>query len=1452
FRGVRHLFAGGEALDPRWVREAIGKGAPQGVINGYGPTESTTYAVCCRLFEVPEGAAGVPIGRPIANTTAYVVDRHGQPVPVGVAGELLLGGDGLARGYWRRPALTAERFVPDPFGPPAGKAGVRLYRTGDLARWRPDGRLDFLGRIDHQVKVRGFRVELGEIEAALMAHPAVREAVVLAPVGPGGSRRLVSYVVGGPETPEPGTLRTHLAAKLPEHMVPSAFVLLAALPLTPNGKVDRKALPDPEELSEAGSPGAAPRTPGEEILAGLWSEVLGVEQVGIFDDFFELGGHSLLATQLVSRIRRTFGREVPLAELFAAPTVAGLAAKLEAPAAAVAGNEACPPPIVPVPRTAPPPLSYSQERLWFLDQVEPGSAALNIPSPVRLHGALDRHALETSLGEVVRRHESLRTVFRSAGGQPVQVIRPRLAMPLPVVDLLALPLAVREAEMQRLAAAEARRGFDLAEGPLLRTTLLRLGEADHALLLNVHHIVSDGWSMGVLIRELAPLYAAFAAGGPSPLPELPVQYADFSHWQRQWLRGEATAGQLAYWQEKLAGPLPVLDLPTDRPRPAVQTFRGGSLPLQLSREVTEGLKALSRRQGATLFMTLLAAFKLLLARLSGQDDVVVGSPIAGRDRAETEGLIGFFLNTLVLRTDLAGNPTFLDLLGRVRDTALGAYANQSVPFEKLLEALQPERDLSRTPFFQVFFNMLNFPEKRLELPNLSFELVSDGELPAKFDLTFYLGENAGGLGINLVYNAGLFAPERMAEVLRQFEGLLGQAVADPERPLGGFSLVTPAAAALLPDPRAALSPAWEGAVHSLFARQARRVPDRVAVADPGESWTYAELEAQSNRLAHFLAAAGGVAKGDAVALYGHRSAALVWAVLGVLKAGAAFVILDPAYPAARQLQCLALVAPRALVRISAAGPLPEEVEQAVAEIPCRIGIGRRAEIEVSGVLAGQPDGDPGVEVGPDDIAYVSFTSGSTGVPKGVLGRHGPLTHFVPWMGEEFGLGEADRFTMLSGLAHDPLQRDMFTPLQLGATIVIPDPADIGMPGRIAGWMRREGVTIAHLTPAMGQLLTESVPGDPVVEVPSLRYAFLVGDVLTRLDVARLRRLAPGVTCVNFYGSTETQRAVGHHVVREDPAASDAREILPLGRGMRDVQLLVLARGGGGLAGVGELGEIAVRSPHLAAGYLGDGELTRERFVANPLGTGDPLDRLYRTGDLGRYRPDGEAEFVTRADNQVKIRGFRIELGEIEAALARHPAVREAVVIARPGISGEKRLVAYVVLHGERLSPASDLQDFLRERLPEYMVPPAWVELAKLPLTPNGKLDRRALPEPDSARADLAASYVAPRTEVEQAIAEIWREVLQLDKVGIHEKFFHLGGHSLLLVRVHARLRERFGQELSMMDLFKYPDISSLAQHLTRNAGAPPPAATDTRAEELEEGKARRRQRLEKSRTGGGR
>ena len=1054
------------------------------------------------------------------------------------------------------------------------------------------------------------------------------------------------------------------------------------------------------------------------------------------------------------------------------------------------------------------PLSFSQERLWFLDRLDPGSAVYNMPAAVELRGALRPAALAAALSAVVRRHEALRTTFAEVGGVPVQRIAPPAETPLPRVDLAALPEEARRSEASRLTLEHAARRFDLARGPLFAAALLRLETDRHRLLLVMHHIVSDGWSVGILIREVATLYGAFVEGRPSPLPGLAIQYADFALWQREIAAGEREQ-DLAWWSERLVGPPAPLDLPADRPRPAVQTWRGGSAVRTLSADLSRRLRGFSQAEGASLFMTLLAGVQALFHRLAGQDDVVVGSPIAGRRRAETEPLIGFFLNLLALRTDLSGDPGFRALVARVREVTLSAYAHQDLPFEALLAHLQPERDLARTPLFQVLFNMLNLPEGDLRLPALELEAVALPDLTSKFDLTFYVHDDPGqGIAIRLVYNADLFDAVRMEELLDQLALLLSAGVETPELGVRQIPLAaTPRARSILPDPAAPLDAGWVGSVQALFAERARSAPERPAVSDCDGVWTYGDLDAASRRLAGWLLAHG-LERGDRVAIWGHRSAPVALAVLGTLQAGGALVLLDPAYPPLRLLEMLRLSGARALLRLEAAGPLPDAVAGwtvgagcAVLDLP-RGGPGTALER-----LAGAPEAPP-AEVGPDDVAALGFTSGSTGTPKAILARHGPLTHFLPWQCERFELSAADRFTLLSSLAHDPLQRDLFTPFYLGAALAIPDPEDLEIPGRIAAWTARERVTVAHLTPAMAQLLTERPAGGDLARVTTLRRVLLVGDALTRRDVRRIRALAPQAVVVNLYGSTETQRAVGYHVV-EDAAGADERglQVLPLGRGMRDVQLLVT--GAGGLAGIGELGEIAVRSPHLARGYLGDPALTAAKFQTNPF-TGEAADRVYRTGDLGRYLPHGEVVFAGRADLQVKIRGFRIEPAEIEAAIGALPGVREAVVVARDdrGEPREKRLVAYVVPEREGAVPMEALRQALRERLPAYLVPADFVLLERLPLTPNGKVDRRVLPAPD--RTVLPAAVETPRGPIEERLAGLWAEVLHVERVGPHDDFFALGGHSILATVLMHRMREELGADLPLRTLFVAPTVAGLA------------------------------------------
>ena len=1089
------------------------------------------------------------------------------------------------------------------------------------------------------------------------------------------------------------------------------------------------------------------------------------------------------------------------------------------------------------PRTSPQ-LSLAQERLWFLDQLMPGSAVFNVPIAVRLSSAIDFNALQESVKEIVRRHEVFRTTFITVDGRPALLLSADAEAKLHIVDLTSLSAAEREAESYRLTNDEALRPFDLARGPLIRTTLLKLSEQDSIFLLTMHHIVSDGWSIVLFFKELSALYQAFLNGKASPLGELRVQYTDYALWQREWLCGDLLEQQLSYWRNQLGGELPVLELPADRPRPAVQTYPGGRVTLTLPPELTQAVSALSQRENATLFMTLLAAFKVLLHRYTGEQDIIVGSPIANRPRAETEKLIGFFLNNLALRTDLSGDPSFRELLSRVRATALDAYAHQDVPFEKLIEELKPERDLSRTSIFQVYFNLFSFSDD-IELPDgttISFVdawLQSDENL-SKFDLTLYAGEDDKEIRLALVYNSDLFEHHRIAEMLNQFKHLLWQIAAQPDKEINRLSLVTPDAQKLLPDPTQPFPTQKREAIQTLFSEQARRRSDQPAIVDPRETWSYQDLDSRSNQLANYLRQ-GGIRPQDVVAIYGHRSAPLVWSILGVLKAGAAFVVLDPAYPASRLIKCLEIARPRGWLQIEAAGTLPEPLNRFVDALDCccRLQLTARHQADNRDLLASYSIENPDVKVDADDLAYVAFTSGSTGNPKGILGRHGPLTLFTSWAAEMFGLNESDRFCMLSGLAHDPLHRDIFTPLQLGGTICIPEAEDLEAPDRLTAWMKQQSITVANLTPAMSQLLSETDPATTGEMIESLRYSFLVGDVLTKRDVSRLKRLAPSITCVNLYGATETQRAVGYYIVPN--AFNDAvsksgtggppvihapeeratiKEVLPLGKGIKDVQLLVL-NGSRQLCGVGEAGEIYFRSSHLAKGYLGDEALTHERFILNPFANADG-DRLYRTGDLGRYLPDGNAEHLGRVGRQVKIRGFRIEPGEIEATLAQHPAVRETAVIALQSKFDETSLVAYVV----PLQPAgittTELRQYLSEKLPAYMMPAAFVMMDALPLTPNRKLDRTALPSPDEDLRERAAEYTAPRSEIEEALADIWKEVLTVERVGVHDNFFELGGHSLMAVRLFAMMEKTFGRRLPLATLFQAPTVAQLAAILQKD------------------------------------
>lgn len=1434
---VRVVNLAGEALRRPLVDQLYELQTIEQVVNLYGPSEDTTYSTWAVMQRGDTGP--VLIGRPLANTRAYVVDKQGLPLPIGVAGELLLGGEGLARGYYKRPELTAEKFIPDGL---SGKSGARLYRTGDLTRFLPDGNIEYLGRFDQQVKVRGIRVELGEIEAALIGHPAVREAVVLFREYRPSDNRLVAFV-----TPKwsdsrqlDKELQGYLREKLPEYMVPAAFVSLDALPLNPNGKVDRKALPTPDFM-EHKVDYVAPRTPVEETLVAIWSEVLDVDHVGVEDDFFSLGGQSLLATMVVTRIRQSLKIEFPQRILFEAATVAELAQRVEdinrlradsngkagasgpvknlnelsasERAALVMRLKKKPADTTPgqtIPRrkdSGPVTLSFAQQRLWFIEQL--GNSNYIVPATSRLTGKLDVPALERSLNEIVRRHEALRTTFSTIDGQPMQVIAPRLALTIPVLDLSRLPADELAVETRRLRE-EALRPFKLDRGPLVRASLLRLAEEEHLLLLAMHHTVSDGWSLGVFISELATLYEAFVAGKTPSLPELPIQYADFAVWQREWLSGEVLDRQLAYWKEQLTDNPPVLELPTDRPRPAVPTGEGSFIINRISQELTEALKELSRREGVSLYMTLLAAFKALLARYAGQDQVVVGTPIANRNWMDIENLIGFFVNTLVLRTDLSGNPPFSQLLGQIREVTLGAFAHQDVPFEKLVEELQPERDISRTPLFQVMFSLQNAPMPPLELAQVTMTLLQDDGTTSQFDLTLDVSEQTDGMELLLEYSTELFERSTAQRILTHFTNLLESIVANPHQRLQELPLLTVAERQqiLVEWNNTARDHGQERCVHELFENNADRTPAAEAVVFGEERLTYAELNHRANQLGHYLKELG-VGPETRVGILLERSVEMPVALLAVLKAGGAYVAFDPSYPPERLRYMLEDSDVSMVLTL-------ENVVAGQPEVQARL-----IFLDAERHLISRHSSE-NVQSGADasNLAYLVYTSGSTGRPKGILIEHRSLVNAAYAFINNHRMTERDRLLQFASLSFDVAAEEFFSAWLSGGCVVM-RPEQVMSHAGFVSLLQREKVTLVNL-PASFWLEWLTALSDNGLEVPDTLRRVIVGNEKTLEEtLAKWQRLMEQrVEWCNAYGPSETTITASNYVPPSGAWAREEKSTVPIGQPSMNVEMYVLDSAQQ-LVPTGVAGELYIGGAGVGRGYHKQPAQTAERFIPHPYSR-HAGQRLYRTGDLARYRADGNVEFLGRFDEQVKIRGFRIEVGEVETVLAQHAGVRESVVLAREDGRGSHRLVAYVVASNGELQP-EELRSYLKPRLLEYMVPSSFVMLEALPRTPNGKVDRRALPDAHAAGADANEPYIAPRSAMERTIANIWQEVLKVEKVGVNDNFFGLGGHSLLLVHVHSKVAEALQVKVTIIEMFKYPTVSALAEHLSKQHESAPAA-----------------------------
>jgi amino acid adenylation domain-containing protein len=1392
--GLQEVITAGEQLQITPAIRTMFESGRIRLVNQYGPTETHVIS----SFELSGPAVNwpalPPIGEAIQNVWLYILDDRQQIVPEGTPGELYAGGVAPARGYLNQEGLTQERFIADPF---SLQAGGRLYRTGDLVRRLPSGQIEFLGRMDEQVKIRGYRVELGEIESVLGQLPELAAAVVVRQSEAGIEDRLAAFVVlHKGKTVTSGALRTWLTQKLPDYMVPSAFYAVESVPLTPSGKVDRKALAGTQSgRLESGTQPMAPGNDVESQLCGIWQELLQLERVGIHDNFFELGGHSLLAVRVIARANPILGTKLSVRDLFERPTIAELARlQQENPGGDAADAHAQ------GVRSSEPPLSFAQERLWFLAEYEPESTAYHLPLAWRLKGDARADLLEKALEKLIQRHEVLRTTFQMRGGRGVQVIAPPGQFQLPVVDLAGKPEV--ESQARRLMAEKLQARFDLTAEPPIWASLFRLGPLEHLLLVNMHHIVSDGWSLEVFGRELSAIYAALRLGEEIKLSPMRQQYADYAVWQRQWLQGWELKKQSDYWRRQLAN-APLLELPADFVRPRRLTYAGAQQPVSIPADLARKLAAFNRVAHATPFMSLLAAFQVLLSRHSRQEDVVVGTPIANRQRVETEGLIGFFVNTLVMRGDLSGNPSFREVVRRVRTAALDAFEHQDLPFEELVKILNPVRDLSRHPVFQVLFAMQNAPEYPLQLDGLETSVETVSAPTTHFDLELHLWQRGDGWAGWLIYNTDLFAPATIERMVEHYLVLLESLLADPGLPVAQVEMVSAAE-------RQQLLVEWnrtgreyprDKCVHELFAVQAERTPDAVALIYQGQQMDYRELNRRADQVAWQLVKLG-VKPGALVGLRMARSFELIAGVLGVLKAGAAYLSLEDNLPAERVGTLLAEARPKVLLTNKA--KVPRMVAQMERTL---LGAGIVAGIEDLFAEPASVVQAPAAAVTSDDAAYVSYTSGSTGKPKGVVVPHRGVVRLVK-NSHYASFSEDETFLQLSTLSFDASTFEIWGALLNGGRLVLM-PEGAPTPGDIGEAIRRDGVTTLWLTAGLFHLMVD----ERLDELKTLRQLLAGGDVLLPEKVGRARQALPGVRIINGYGPTENTTFTCCHTVELD---SDLLPSVPIGRPISNTQVYVLD-GQMQPVPVGVPGELYAGGDGVALGYLNQPELTAERFVPDPFSS-KPGSRLYRTGDFVRWRWDGRLEFLGRLDDQVKIRGFRVELNEVETALRRHPAVADAAVLARPAGDGARELAAWIVARPDQELTLSRLRSELAQWLPEYMIPSDFTVLDKLPLNANSKVDRKAL-EKSTGRRLTGVTVSASRNDLENKLCALWQDLLRQERVGIHDNFFDLGGHSLLAMRLVTALQKQFGAKISLAALFAAPTIAEMARLIGNPEGS---------------------------------
>ncbi|WP_442947013.1 amino acid adenylation domain-containing protein [Nostoc sp. UHCC 0870] len=1388
------ILCGGEALDKSLAQQLLSSG--QEVWNLYGPTETTIWSAAQKLSHDQP----VSIGHPIANTQFYILDQHLQPVPIGVPGELYIGGAGVARGYLNRPELTAEKFLlKTPLCASAPLRENTLYKTGDRARYLPDGTIQYLGRLDNQVKIRGFRIELGEIEAILSQHPEVQASIVVVTEDTTGDKRLVAYIVS--ENPEITDLRQFLARNLPDYMIPSQFIILDALPLTPNGKVDRRGLPKPQ--FQTSSQTIAPRTPTEELLLNIWQNILNLTSVGITDNFFTLGGHSLLVIRLVSQIQQVFGVDISLRQIFEKPTIAELANLIDSSRLNTSLSNS-----IPVRESTDKILlSFAQQRLWMLAQIEPENPSYNVAAALQLTGDVNVDVLTQSLQEIIHRHEVLRTSFVNVDGQGIAVIATEINFHIPVVDLSFLPPSQQQKLVKQLAKEESQQPFDLEISPLLRAKLLYLNTHEYILLLTMHHIITDGWSINVFAQEMATIYQAFSQGQPSPLTPLKIQYADFAAWQRS--QNDKFNYQLEYWRQQLESAPELLELPTDYPRPAIQTFRGQRYSFTISGELAEKIKQLGQETQTTLFMVMFSAFSILLHRYSQQEKIVIGSPVANRHYPGTEGLIGFFVNTFALLISLADNPTVAELLPRVREMVLSAYSHQDVPFEQVVEELNVVRSLSHSPLFQVMLVVENAPTQPIEIPGLRWSPLEIDGGTAKFDITLMIAETDAGLQGKWEYNCDLFTETTIHRFTEHLQNILLGMTSEPSQNISDLPLMSEGELQQIINFSTSPTNPITHCIQELFEQQVAKFGDEIAVIYQHQTITYSELNTKANQLAYHLKSLG-VQPEIAVGIFSHRSLDFIIGILAILKAGGFYVPLDPTYPQER----LEFLIEDAQIQVILTQ------QQHIPQLP---------DLPIfcfdtdTANLAEYPTNNPVNHTTPENLAYVMYTSGSTGVPKGVCIPHRGVVRLVKDC-NYVNLSADESILQAAPIAFDASTFEIWGALLNGSRLVIlssqqPTLAEIGQ--AITDYQ----ITTLWLTAGLFHLMVD----EHLESLKPVKQLIAGGDVLSTVHINKLLQTHPECRVINGYGPTENTTFTCCHSVTDICEGNT----VPIGRPINNTQVYILDKYLNPLP-VGVPGELYITGDGLARGYLNQPinskfKIQNSKLKSCLLSTQNSArakrpasanSTIYKTGDRARYLPDGTIEYLGRLDNQVKIRGFRIELCEIEAVLNQHPAIKECIVIAR-----QQQLIAYFIPSD---STPDNLREFLQQRLPDYLIPHFFVALETLPLTVNGKVDKQKLPAPEITSFP---DETVPRTDIEAKLVEVWSSVLSLSQVGIYDNFFALGGDSIQAIQLISKANQ-VGLQLTPKQLFQYQTIAELAAVVTVDKSTLPPQVMVTGAVRL--------------------